>query len=219
MSSTATLPDPDTLRHLQAVTRDYARLTREGAGLGQVLGGAFLLAIAALEAFGHGFRFTLAGALSPLPLGPAAVACALPFLWLAAREALTRFWYRRHGVVETAAPASPRRLRWARLVLPALMLLGLAPGLAGMLPGRGPRAALLVLLALGLAAAWPRFLRQGRLERFVAVLLFVGPALLVSGIQMAALDTLAAFPLAGAAAVVLGLRDHLAYRRLARELA
>ena len=76
----------------------------------------------------------------------------------------------------------------------------------------------MLALAAGLAAAWPRLLHRGRLERLLGLLLFFGPALLVSGLQMAALDALVAFPLAGAATVVLGLREHLAYRRVAREL-
>lgn len=213
-----TLPTPDDLLRLQALTRDYARLTRSGAGLGKVLGGAFLFGIAALECFGHGFRFTLAGALAPLPLAPVAAACALPFLWLAARTWLARWWYRRHGTVETTVPA-PARARWAGVLLPGLMLLGLAPVLAWPVPPRGLRSVFLALLALGLALAWPRILRQGRMERMLAILLFLGPALLVSGIQMAAADTFLAFPVVGALAVVFGLREHLAYRRLARELA
>jgi len=35
---------------LRTLTRDYARLTREGAGLGKVLGGFFLWVVAAVVA-------------------------------------------------------------------------------------------------------------------------------------------------------------------------
>ena len=64
--------------------------------------------------------------------------------------------------------------------------------------------------------AFPRL--GGRLERFSAILLLLAPGLLLSGIQMAAGDTLLAYPLGGTCALVLGLRDHLAFRRVRREL-
>lgn len=218
MSDQASLP-LDHLLRLQALTRDYARLTQTGAGLGKVLGGVFLLALVAVELAGHPM-LVLLGAFAPLPAGTAVAMALLPFLWLGAREVLGRWWYQRHGVVvESAGAPLGGRLAAARVLLPCLILLGLVPVLRQTLPLKGLRAALVVALAAGLAWAWPRIMHRGRLERVLGILLFLGPALLGSGVQLAAGDALFAFPLVGAVAVVLGVREHLAFRRLERELA
>lgn len=208
---------PPAYSRLQTLTRDYARLTRSGAGLGKVLGGCFLWVVAGVDLAGHGWRFALLGGWAPLGDGAALTLGLLPFLWLGAREALAKGWYRRHGTVEEAPAQGPKVL--GGIVLPVLLLGGMAPLLLHPVPMRGPRLALVAALAAGLALAWRRFRDRDRLERLVGILLFAGPAFLVSGLRMASGDVLVAFPLAGAAAVAAGLREHVAYRRLERELA
>jgi hypothetical protein len=213
---------PEQLARLQELTREYARLTRRGAGLGKVLGGGFLLLLAGIEIFGHGARPSFWVVLAPLPLGPVLATAALPFLWLGAREALGRWWERRFGAVEAAAePPGPRdRLRRVAggVLFPVLMLLGLVPLLARPSPQGWLRAALVLALALALAAIWGRLRGMGRVERMTCILLFFGPSLLLSGLRMPAGDTLLAFPLVGLAAIVSGLREHAAFLRLGREL-
>jgi hypothetical protein len=222
MSAPLPLPS-DHLDRLQTLTRDYARLSRRGAGLGKVLAGAFLLLLAGIEFFGHGGRLTFLGAFAPLPAAAVMATFPLPFLWLGAREALGRWWERRYGAVAVAAEPSGRRQWVARrvvgILLPALMLVGLVPLLAGHLPLGRVRAAGVVALAMALAVLGLRLKGLGRLERMACVLLFAGPALLLCGIQMAAGDTLLAFPVVGLAAVGIGLREHAAFLRLRRELA
>lgn len=221
MDSPAPLPSGH-LERLRSLTRAYARLSRRGAGLGKVLAGAFLLAVAAVEVLGHGGRFTWLGAFAPLPAGPALATAPLPFLWLLAREGLGRCWEARYGAVSAAPEAPGRRQRMGRalmrFLLPALMLLGLIPLLAGELPLGWVRGAAVLVLALGLSVLGPRLRDPGRLERMACVLLFLGPALLLCGIQMAAGDTLLAFPVLGLAAIGTGLGEHVAFLRLRREL-
>jgi len=215
---------PEVVARLARLTRDYAELSMGRAGLSSLLGGVFLLLVALVEVAGHNWHFTWLGALSPLPLPAALGAALLPFLWLGARKRLHHWATERFGLVEAledpaSAPSRRERLRATvgRFILPGLMLLGLFPILAAPMSHRFVRASLVVALALVLHLTFPRV--KGRMERFVAILLFFGPALLLSGIQMAAGDTLLAYPLAGSVAIALGCRDHLAFRRVKRELA
>ncbi len=103
-----------------------------------------------------------------------------------------------------------------RYVIPGGLLLGLIPILTGPLSARLIRADLLIALAVALHVAFPHL--KGRLERGMAVLLFIAPTLLLAGIQMGAGDTFLAYPLMGVVAMALGLRDHLAFRKVKREL-
>jgi len=216
---------PDSVAQLTRLTRDYARLSQGQAGLSILLGGVVLLLVALVEMAGHGWHFTWIGALSPLPLSVALAVTLLPFLWLGARRALSHWATKRFGLVEPEqAPLSPAKARKARLqavmgrfVIPGLMLLGLVPIFLEPLPARYLRADLLIALVLVLHLTFPRL--KGRADRIVALLLFMAPAFLLSGIQMAAGDTLLAYPLIGTIAVVMGLREHLAFRRVSQELA
>ena len=214
---------PDTVTHLARLTRDYARLSESQAGLSHLLGGAFLWMVALMEVTGHRWHFTWIGALSPLPLVAAIGAAALPFLWLVARQGLHIWATARFGLVESlempiTATSRKERIRAfaGRFVLPGMILLGLAPILDEPLSVPFVRASLVVILALTLHFIFPRMKR--RMDRLMTVLLFVGPALLLSGIQMAAGDTLLAYPLIGSAAIVLGIRDHFAFRKVKHEL-
>lgn len=215
---------PDTVARLAQLTRDYARLSAGQAGLSGVLGGAFLLAVALMEVAGHEWRFTWLGALSPLPLPAALTVALLPFLWLGARQAL-RCWTTAHfGLVEpTPTPPNPpqvfrERIRVAvgRLVFPGLVVLGLVPIWANSMSAPWLRTMLLLTLATTLS--WCFTPLKSRLERLVALLLFFGAAMVLAGIQMATGDTLLAYPVIGAVALGLGCRDHLAFRRIKREL-
>lgn len=216
--------EPNAIDRLARLTRDYARLSEGQAGLSSVLGGAFLLLVALVEVAGHGWRFTWIGALAPLPSGVALTLAILPFLWLGARAGLRRWTSRRFGLVEPVpSPLNPSQLRAARIrtlvgrwVLPGVLLGGLIPVWMGPLPVPLLRSLLLVALAATLPWVFPGL--KGRLERFVAILLFIGAALLLSGIQMAVGDTLLAYPLAGTAALAVGIRDHRAFLRVRREL-
>ena len=214
---------PDHLQRLQSLTRDYARLSQNGAGLGKVLGGWFVCLLVGVDLVGHWGHLTWVGAVAPLPGAAVLPLGLLPFLWLGARVGLARWWYQRHGAVApVAAPLSRSRalrMRILRWVLPVFLLLGLVPIFTANLPWQGRRAAVVVALAAGVILAWPRFMGPNRLERMMGVCLFIGAAILVSGIQMAVEDTLLAFPLIGLAAIVMGLREHLAFLRLERDLA
>jgi hypothetical protein len=215
---------PEAVAQLGRLTRDYARLSEGQAGFSSLLGGAFLLLMALVEAIGHGWRVAWLGARSPLPLLAAFGVALLAFAWLAARIGMRRWATHRFGLVEPALkPSSPglaRRERFrilmGRYVIPGGMLLGLIPILNGPLSSRFTRADLLIALALAFHIAFPYL--KGRLERGLAVLLFIAPTCLIAGIQMGAGDTFLAYPLIGVTAMALGLRDHLAFRKVRREL-
>ena len=215
---------PDAVARLAQLTRDYSRLSHGQAGFSGVLGGVFLLAVALVELAGHGWRFTWVGALAPLPLSATLAVALLPFLWFGARQALRCWTTARFGLVEpTPTPPSPAqalkeriRVTVGRVVLPALILLGLLPIWAGSMSA--PWLRTLLLLTLAIALPWCFILLKSRLERLVALLLFFGAALLLASIQMAAGDTLLAYPVIGAVAIGMGCRDHVAFRRVKREL-
>jgi len=215
---------PESVVQLARLTRDYARLSEGQAGFSSLLGGVFLLLMALIEAIGHGWRFTWMGARSPLPLFTVFCVTLLAFAWLAARNGMRRWATNRFGLVEPAlelsSPGLVRkerfRLLMGRYVIPSGLLLGLIPILNGPISSRFIRADLLITLAVALHVAFPHF--KGRLERGMAVLLFIAPTLLLAGIQMGAGDTYLAYPLVGAIAMGLGLRDHLAFRKVKREL-
>jgi len=223
MSPSLPALEPDDVARLARLTRGYAHLSSSQAGLSSLLGGAFLLLVALLEGAGHHWHFTWIGALSPLPLPVVLGATLLPFLWLGARQGLRRWATERFGLVEelenpSSAASRKESLRRVvgRFVLPGMMLLGVVLILAEPLSARFVRVGLVIGLALGMHFTFPRM--RGRMERFVAILLFIGPALLLSGIQMAVGDTLLSYPLVGIVAVGLGFRDHLAFRHVKREL-
>jgi len=212
---------PDYAGKLGRLTREYARLTARCAGLPSLLGGGFLLLVALLEGVGHGRDFRLLGGFAPLPLRWAVLVATLPALWFWARHELGRWACARLGLVEEVPAASDRlrerlRLGVGRFLLPMLCLAGLIPLLKHPMSAKPLRVILLILLALGLHWAFPH-LKQ-RFDRLVCILLTLAPAFLLSGLQMAAGDTLVAYPLIGIAAIFLGYKDFAGFRRVRREL-
>lgn len=204
---------------LAELTRAYARFDRDCGGLATVLGGLFALALFAADLARHGWSWSGLDAFGARPGPPSFLLVLPPFLWLTCRLALGRFWYQRFGRVTTGAGPDPReRARTQRLkrLGPVLGLLPL--GLLAVRPGAqtGLRAGLVVLLGAGLAFALPR-VAHGRIERVLGVLLFLLPACFLAGLQNG-LGSNAVLLGAALAAVVQGLREHLAWRHLAREL-
>jgi hypothetical protein len=214
--------DPSAADGLARLTRDYARLAEGMGGASSLLGGAFLLLVAAAEFAGHDWRLAWLGALArPLPLPSALGVTLLPFIWLAARVLLRRWATARYGLVEPVhAPIGRIRSRIqafvGRILIPGILLLGLVPTLGVPMSHRLLRASILVFLA----AAWPFVFRtlRTRLERATAVLLFLAPMFCLAGIRMAATDSLLAYPAFGIVQLARGLRDQGAFRRVRREL-
>jgi len=213
---------PEQTLLLEKLTCDYARYAHRCAGLGSVLGGVFAFLILAVDLLGHHGRLTILGAYAPLPMTPVLLLTILPFLWLAARHGLRVWWYQRFGLVEEvpADSVEPQERR-RRLALIVVFPLVSAAALTTIYLNEvllKPLRATVFLLLIGAAIFALRSLLLGRLDRALGVLLFLCPALLVTGIQMAAMDSLAALPLVGTFAIVLGLKEHLAFRRLERQL-
>ena len=206
---------------LEQLTRDYARYAHRCAGLGSALGGIFAFLILAVDLLGH-HGLSILGAYAPLPIRPVLLLTLLPFLWLAARHGLRVWWYQRFGLVEeapseTVDPRERRRRLALIVVFPLVSAAALTTIYLSKVPSK-PLRAIVFLLLIGAVVFALRSLLHGRLERVLGVLLFLCPALLVTGIQMAAMDSLVALPLVGTFAIVLGLKEHLAFRRLERQL-
>lgn len=221
---TQTIPalGPEQALRLERLTREYARYARRSAGLGSVLGGIFAYLILAVDLLGHQGRLTIFGAYAPLPLKPVLLLTLLPFLWLGARAGLRIWWYQRYGLVEEApaeqADPRERRRRIALIVVFPMVLVAALTTIFMSEVALKPLRAVVFLLLMGATIFALKSLLHGRMERVLGVLLFLCPALLVTGIQMAALDSLVALPIVGTLAVGLGLKEHLAFRRLERQL-
>jgi MFS family permease len=204
---------------LAELTRAYARFDRACGGLATVLGGLFALALFAVDLARHGWSWSGLDAFGPRPAPISFLLVLLPFLWLTCRLALGRLWYQRFGRVTTGAGPDPRERARARRLKHLGPVLGLLPlGLLAVRPGAqtGVRAGLVVLLAAGLAFGLPR-VAHGRLERALGVLLFLLPACFLAGLQNG-LGSNAILLGAALAAVLQGLREHVAWRRLTQEL-
>jgi hypothetical protein len=221
---TQTLPAlaPDQTHRLERLTREYARYARHAAGLGSVLGGCFAYLILAVDLLGHHGRISILGAYAPLPMKPVLLLTLLPFLWLAARYGLRIWWYQRFGLVEAVPDQAVNPGEWRRrlalmVVFPLVATAALTTIYLSEVPSKPLRTAAFLLL-MGATVFALRSLLHGRLERILGTLLFLCPALLVTGLQMAALDSLVALPLVGTFAIILGLKEHLAFRRLERQL-
>jgi hypothetical protein len=208
--------DPAHLERLERLTRDYARHASGCGGLGTALGGLFVALLLVGDLAGHHFTLHLWGAFAPLGILGLLPLAALPFLWLGARWALRAWWYERHGRV-LAGPARPRRAWVGILVAGAWWACAILLLEMGAARHKGARAALITLLMGAFLLALGR-LRLGRLERVLSAFLFAVPAFLLAGVQLPAGDLLVSLPLMALAALVLGLREHAAFRRVERDL-
>ena len=213
--------EPDQLQRLARLTRDYARYSNGCGGLATVLGGCFVLLFLLADVLGHRGSLPLWGAFAPLDLRALLPLAALPFLWLSARQGLRSWWYERHGRVQPMAPTgSPSKLK--PMIRSAALLVWLFCALALLQMGHATQKPLRAVLLSGLLAAFLLALvRLGltRLERVLGAFLFVVPAFLLAGVRLPAADLVLSLPVMGLAAIGFGLKEHLAFRRVDRELA
>ncbi len=213
---------PDQLARMQWLTQEYARLSSNHAGMSALLGGAFLMLTALVEATGHQWRFSW-GRFVPLPLWAGLTVACLPFAWLLARKPLHAWATHRFGLVEPPPTPAPLGLK-ARVqrvvfnfVFPGAFALGIVLVWTQPLPHQVLRSLLLTGLGATLFVMGPRF--KTKLDRVTAILLFMGGFFILSGVQMATLDSFLAYPLVGVIALTVGIKDHLAFKKVQRELA
>jgi hypothetical protein len=195
----------DDLDRRRVLTAEYSRYSRNASGLGSVIGGA-LCAIAFLldrtTTLPHEARFALA---------------ATPLVWIAVKEWLRRRLYQRFGVVEEAwTPKERRKHRRRNGLLAAASVLLVAAVLyyARFAPRSQVLGFVAMIVAMPILSA--RFLRS-REEFKVGVLLFCQAAVMLSGGRLGYLVFAAALVFS-TSAIAVGLRQHRAFRRIAREL-
>lgn len=205
------------LEELEALTRSYARYSRNAGGLSSVLGGVLCL----LAYFGGPL-------LHGVPTASAAL-IAIPAVWLLAKGRMTRRYYQRWGHVEEQETPVERRLHWFCVGVTLLVALAIT---AGLMSGARPHPwslppgmiGYLVLLWLLVLAAW-RWLRSP-LDFIVGVFLFCQAAMVSAGAyyplvgmthtpqatQMSLVALM--FPLAALAMIANGVREHRQFRQL-----
>lgn len=212
----------DQLARMQWLTQEYARLSTNHAGLSALLGGVFLMLTALVEATGHQWRFSW-GSFAPLSLWAGLTVACLPFAWLVARKPLLAWATHRFGLVEPPPTPAPLGLK-ARIqrvifdfVFPGTFVLGIVLVWTQPLDQKVLRSLILLGLGATLFVMGPRL--KTRLERITAILLFMGGFYILSGVQMATLDSFLAYPLVGVIALTVGVKDHLAFKKVQRELA
>jgi hypothetical protein len=215
--------DPDYVARLGRLTRDYARYASGCGGLGTALGGFFVLLILGVDLLGHRGPLFFWGAFASLEIQSLLPLTALPILWLGARHGLRTWWYQRHGRVELASACeAPKRKTLRAWAMRAALLVWLVCALGLLCFGRVTQKPLrAILIGALLDAFWAALLRLGltRIERILGAFLFVVPAFLLAGVQLPVADLMFSLPGMGLVAMGLGLREHLAFRRVERELA
>lgn len=192
---------------LSELTRRYARFSVSAAGLGGVLGGALVLVT------------YFVGALVPDLSAPARLALAsAPLVWIVAKELLRSRYYQRLGRVEEARSRADRL--W-HLALTAVTLVISAAIVAPVLVKAWPDVWDLGTLGyLGFVAALPLlvwFFMRTPLEYIAGVFLVVQAAVVLAGGNYQLWQQPQA-PIGGAVLLVLGVRQHLEFLRIDREL-
>jgi len=201
-------PDAETLDDLdrrRALTAEYSRYSRNAGGLGNVIGGT-LCAIA-----------FLLDRLTTLPYAARLALAATPFVWIATKESLRRRLYQRFGVVEEAWTPKERRTHRRRngiLAAASVLLVAIMLNYARFAPQSQVLGFVAMIVAMPILSA--RFLRS-REEFKVGVVLFCQAAVMLSGGRLGYLVFAAALVFS-TSAIAVGLRQHRAFRRIAREL-
>lgn len=222
-----TQPPALDLERLAALTRAYASLSHDHGGWAGICGGACLMGVAAVEAWGRGgdptaWKFWIGG-FAPLPLRTGLILLSVPILWILLRAFLLRHIQDRYGAVAPRIePDEPREKQLrvknaiARVMLPLIMVGGVWMLARRPLAGMEVRIVAILALALGLCVFLPRW--KGRTERMVGILLFIAPVCVLAGFQMGAGDTMLAFPVIGLISIGVGVRDHRLFRETLRDL-
>jgi hypothetical protein len=202
--------DPEELRDL---TRRYARFSRSAAGLGNALGGVFVLVA------------YFVGALVPLEVWTRILLAALPIVWLVVREFVRRHLYQRHGRVAAVTPVSDRRwhlfftgfMALVSLVVLVSITYWLASGLT--VPGRAwpGLAAYMAFMAALPFLVW-RYLLTA-LDFITGSFLIIQAAVVIGGSNYELGDYyVLTAPIAAVALIALGLWEHREFRHLERRL-
>ena len=196
---------------LADLTRRYARYSRSAGGMASVLGGAF-----AVLAYAIG---TLAAPDAPAPRIGLAL---LPLIWIVSKEMLRVRYYQRFGRVAQRLSTGERRWHLGftlfTLAISVVIIGTIVHGLTV-----GPRsladdpwvAGYLAWIAAMPVLVW--YFMRTPLEFIVGVFLMAQAALALVGVYYSVGQQLQA-PIAGLVLMVIGVREHLEFRSLHREI-
>lgn len=208
MQTTDVTADP--AARFQALTHQYSRYSRSAGGLSAVAGG-----VACLASYFAGAVLASTAVLQTLLI-------VIPLLWLAGKQWLAHRYYQRLGRVEELTTLSARRYHLLFSGFTAAVSLLVVGRVAGRLVPLGDSP--IDLRALGYCAVvvclpivvW-RWLRTP-LEFIVGVFLLCQAALAFVGRSYDFGLGTAAFPVASAALILTGLRDHRRFLQLRAEM-
>jgi hypothetical protein len=193
------------LQHRRMLTAAYSRYSRNAAGLGSVVGGAFCLT-----------AFFLNAAV-PLPLAARLALAAGPLVWIAAKELLRRRFYQRFGVVEEKWTTGERMLRRLLNGFIALFSIGVT-GEALWLTHFSPSMPVIGYLAFIVAMPFLSWRYLHSIEEWnIGILLLCQAALVLGGSHYGTLFLVLA-AIWSLAAIAVGLHQHKQFRRIAGQL-
>ena len=195
---------------LEELTRAYARYACSAGGLAAVAGGVLCIAS------------YLLGGLLPPGAGVHGTLILIPLAWLLGKQYMASIYYQRFGRAEERETANEYNIRrmFVGFTVAACFVVG-AGLIAGLQPignarwGIGSIANLLVIVSMPWVV-W-RWLRSP-LDFVVGVFLLCQAALALRGETYALWSSAAVFPVAAAAMILGGIRDHLAFLRVERRI-
>lgn len=204
---------PETLRdhsRLADLTRRYASFSRSAGGASSVLGGALVL-----------ITYFVGALVSPSSAWARIALASAPVVWLVCRELLRSRYYQKLGRVEEPVSRNDRRLHVGLTVFVSVIsiaIVGLFLYVAWQEPARTLTPAWLGYIAFVAALPWVvwKYLKTP-LEFIIGVFLVAQAALMLGGGHYS-LGEQPQAPIAAVVLIVLGVRQHMQFRRLRGEL-
>lgn len=200
----------DDATHLGELTRRYARYSLSAGGLSNVLGGALVLA-----------AYFIGALAAPASFGGRLALASAPIVWIVAKELLRRHYYQRLGKVEEVRTAADRRWHLGFTLFSAVISVAVVAGVMAAarndpttLTDPGVVGYLLFVAAMPLLA-W--FYMRTPLEFIAGIFLIAQAAVVLAGGHYELGSQLQA-PIAAVVLILYGLRQHLEFRSLQREL-
>lgn len=200
----------DSVGRLGELTRRYSRYSASAGGLSSVVGGALVLA-----------TYLIGALTAPVSLGARLALASAPIVWIVTKELLRRFYYQRLGKVDEARTTADRRWHLGFTLFSAVISAAVVAGV--MAAARNDPATLAdpgVLGYLLFVVAMPLLVwlyMKTPLDFIAGIFLITQAAVILAGGHYELGSQLQA-PIAAVVLILYGLRQHLDFRSLEREL-
>ena len=195
---------------LGELTRRYSRYSASAGGLSSVLGGALVLA-----------TYFIGALAAPASSGARLALASAPIVWIVAKELLRRFYYQRLGKVDEVRTVAERRWHLVFTLFSAVISAVVVAGV--MAAARNNPSTLAdpgVVGYLLFVAAMPLLVwlyMKTPLDFIAGIFLIAQAAVILAGGHYELGSQLQA-PIAAVVLILYGLRQHLDFRSLQREL-